>query len=367
MKVRLFLLFLALGAATAFGQGAKTALFVNNLAGSDLSGKAEAFEAMLAGKLNGQGYSVLSRQAVADSLQKAPPTEQDPATMLATQTSALRLAQLLGADYILVANLVSLGGETKVFQGNGIETTNRIYTLRVSYGLLDAAEAGGLKGDSFSVNKTLRDDGNLKVNDADLINGLLEQAANGIAAQLTAPGVVESLPAPAEQASPVTFTITAVLQGIKIPNVLVGPDNVVRTTENRFPVEAIGVDVELDGVVQGSAPGEFGAMPGLHRLRLTRDGFQPWERNVNLYEGFALTAAMDLTPEGLAQWKDLTQFVQDLQLEAQLTAAQVKVLEGKAQMLQQSGYKVNTTEAPVMNMFNSLWGPPFLDGVPVVE
>lgn len=356
-----------MGVATAFGQAAKTAIFVNNLAGSALEGKSAGFQAQLTGLLSGQGYTVISQQAVTEALETAPSTERNPVNMLATQSSAQRLAQLIGADYILVANLVSLGAETKTFEGNGIETTNRLYTLRVAYGLLDAAEAGGLTGDSFSITKTIRDDGSLKVDDNNILNGLLDDAAHGIASQLTRPGVVENLPPPAESASPVTFTITVVLQGIKIPNVLVGPDGQVRTTESRLPVEALGVDVELDGVVQGSAPGEFAAMPGLHRLRLTRDGFRSWERNVNLYEGFSLTAAMDLSPEGLAQWKDLTQFVQDLQTEAQLTAAQVKVLEGKAQALRQSGYKVDTTDAPVMNLFNSLWGPPFLDGVPQVE
>ncbi|WOO41509.1 PEGA domain-containing protein [Rubellicoccus peritrichatus] len=357
----------ASGISLAHGQGVKTAIFVNNLAGQELAAKTEAFQAMLAGRLNGQGYSILSQQEIADSLEQAPEDERSPANMLATQTSALRLAQLLGADYILVANLVSLGGERRQFSGNGIQTDNNTITLRVAYGLLESAQGGGLEGDSFAVSQTIRNDGNLKVEDSDLINELLQEAAVRITLNLTQPGVVENLPPPASKAEPVTFTITTVLQGIRLPNVLVGPDGQVRKTEQQFPVEANGVDVELDGVIQGSAPGEFAAMPGIHRLRLMRDGFVTWDRNVNLYEGFSLTAAMDLTPAGVAQWKDLTAFLQDLQTEAQLTAARVKEIEGRAQMLRQSGFLVNTTDAPVLNMFNSLWGPPLLNGVPYVE
>lgn len=357
----------ASGISLANGQGVKTAIFVNNLAGQELASKTEAFQAMLAGQLNGQGYSILSQQEIAESLEEAPADERNPANMLSTQTSALRLAQLLGADYILVANLVSLGGERRQFSGSGINTDNNTITLRVAYGLLEAAQGGGLEGDSFAVSQTIRSDGSLRVEDSDIVNELLQEAALKVTLKLVEPATIAKLPPPASKADPVTFTVTTVLQGVRLPNILVGPDDQVRITERQFPVEANGVDVELDGVILGSAPAEFAAMPGIHRLRLMRDGFVTWDRNVNLYEGFSLTAAMDLTPAGLAQWKDLTAFLQDLQTEAQLTAARVKEIEGRAQALRQSGFLVNTTDAPVLNMFNSLWGPPLLNGVPYVE
>lgn len=367
MFLRIPILLALLSGILAAQDTAKTAIFVNNLAGQQLAAKSDAYEALLAAQLNGRGYSVLSQREIADTLQKAPEGEQDSSVMLATQTSALRLAQLLGADYILVANLISLGAERKAFSGSGIDTVNKTWTLRASYGLLDASRGGGLEGNTFTVSKTIRDDGSLKIEDGDILNQLLQEASERVAKDLTRPGVLASLPPPASRAEPVTFTVRAILQGIQLPNIMIGPDNEIRLTERRFPVEAVGVDVSLDGVIQGSAPGEFAAMPGIHRLRLTREGFTTWERNVNLYEGFTLNAAMDLTPEGLKQWQEITAFLQDLQTGAQLTAAEVKVLEGKAQSLRQSGYLVNTTEAPVVNLFNSLWGPPFLGGVPVID
>jgi len=45
------------------------------------------------------------------------------------------------------------------------------------------------------------------------------------------------------------------------------------------------VTVELDGIAIGSAPGSFQGFPGLHKLRLSREGFDSWERTVNLYDG----------------------------------------------------------------------------------
>lgn len=353
-----------LGVALAPGQAAKTAVFVNVLGGPDLAERAEGFQSLLADPLNGRGYSVLSQREIAEALEDAPPGESDPATMLATQTSALRLAQTLGVDYILVANLVSLGAEQKQFSGSGIATDNRTYTLRTSYGLLDAGDGGGITGDKVVVAKTIRSDQNLQVEDADVINQLLEEAAAGIAARLTAPGTMASLPPPSAKGEPVTFMINIRLQDIGLPNVLIGPEGQVKVTDKQFPVEAMGVDVTLDGIVQGSAPGEFAAMPGIHRLRLTREGFTPWERNVNLYQGFVLNASMNLNAEGLAQWQELTEFLQDLQNDTQINQGQVKVLEGRAQALEQSGFKVDTEDAPTINLFNSLWGPDLLNPIP---
>jgi len=362
MKLRFLSLFCAFcGLALASGQAAKTAVFVNNLAGQSLAEKASGFRAMVADPLNNAGYSVLSQQEIAEMLEKLPPGEADTATLLSTETSALRLAQTLGVDYILVANLISLGAEQKRFTGSGIETDNRTYTLRVSYGLLEASCGGGLTGDAFAVSRTLRNDNNLQVADSDVVNQLLQEAASGITARLAEPALVASLPEKKMAVEPVEFTVNVVLQGIRLPNVLVGPRGEVQISEQRFPVEAIGVDVTLDGVTQGSAPAEFAAMPGLHRLQLSREGFTTWERNVNLYEGFALTASMNLTPQGQQQWQELTQFLQDLQNGAQLNEAQVQVLEGRAQQLRQSGFKVDTTQAPTVNMYNSLWGPGVLD------
>jgi hypothetical protein len=65
-----------------------------------------------------------------------------------------------------------------------------------------------------------------------------------------------------------------------------------------------------------------------------------------------------MTDAGYARWKDATAFMNDLKNGAKLTDAQVKVLEGRARMLENSGYKVNSTEGVktlVGNGFNSLF------------
>jgi len=67
---------------------------------------------------------------------------------------------------------------------------------------------------------------------------------------------------------------------------------------------------------------------------------------------------MQMSPEGLKRWAELTAFINTLKNGAKLTDAQVKVLDGQAQMLQQSGFKVDTKDAPQINVIpgRSLFG-----------
>lgn len=93
-------------------------------------------------------------------------------------------------------------------------------------------------------------------------------------------------------------------------------------------------------------------------MRITRPGFQTWSRNVNLREGFHLVAALEFTPEGLAQWKQMSQFMQDLKDKAKLSDAKAELVRGAAQLLRQSGYRVDTKEAPATIIQNgSIWEP----------
>ncbi len=63
-----------------------------------------------------------------------------------------------------------------------------------------------------------------------------------------------------------------------------------------------GASVELDGVVIGSAPGEFAATKGLHKLRVTRPWMAPYEATVNIQEGTSLDLALEMSDEGVKKW-----------------------------------------------------------------
>ena len=77
---------------------------------------------------------------------------------------------------------------------------------------------------------------------------------------------------------------------------------------------------------------------------MVREGFKPWERTVNFTNGQKFNVGLEMSEAGYARWKDATAFMNDLKNGAKLTDGQVKVLEGRAKMLENSGYKVNSTE-----------------------
>jgi hypothetical protein len=106
-------------------------------------------------------------------------------------------------------------------------------------------------------------------------------------------------------------------------------------------MQPFDVTVELDGVAIGSAPGEFKATPGLHKLRLSREDFQDWTRTVNIYNGQSLRVALNMSIAGYERWKDTFDFLVSLESNRKLTDAEVKRVEGLAKMLSNSHFNVD--------------------------
>ena len=257
------------------------------------------------------------------------------------------MAQNLGVDFVLAASIATYGVEKKAYEGNGVSTLNVIYNMRLSYKIAESAQGGVVAGDTINVTKTIRQSAGLQTESSDVINELLDDAAGRLsdcvvnaAAQLT--NVVV-------QAGKVKVSIACSMtdmtqQPLTLPDVHITKDNTLVISTNRVPVQPLDVTVEFDGLAIGSAPGTFDAMPGLHKLKLTREGFKPWERTVNIYDGQTLKVALKMSEAGYHRWKDNTAFLQALENNRKLTDAEVKVLEGQAKMLSESHYRVDTKE-----------------------
>lgn len=265
---------------------------------------------------------------------------------LSNDTSALRLAQMMGADYIIVTSITSFGTEKKAFEGYGVKTVNLIHNLRVSYKILEAVQGGSLVADTVKVSKTTRFTEGSHTEDSDMINELLDEASVKIAESLSKKRIIP----PPTKLELVEITIACGMQDLaqlplSIPDVrLTKDDTVVIIGENKLEVQLLDVTVELNGTVIGSAPGIFKAPPGLNKIRLSREGFMDWERTINVMEGQKLKVALQMSDAGYARWKDNTAFLQKLKNGEKLTDAGVKAIEGAAQMLRQSGYKVDVKE-----------------------
>ena len=346
-----FSLFVALFAfvlgMTAGDAPRKAVIFTANHAGQALNEKLAALEDFVAGRITEKGFTIISREAATDALNSfrkdSPQTEAD--QLLASGSTALRLAQMLGADYIVLVSISSYGTEKRTSTAYDVATVNVIHNLRVTCKILDGVQGGTLAGDTFKVSRVTRATGADTVENSDVLNELLDDASVKVA-ESVGTRELKVVEASAKQAA---LSITCTMQDlaqlpISLPDLQQGKDGKWVVGTNKVTIQPLDVTVELDGVVAGSAPGAFKTAPGLHKLRLSREGFKTWERTINVVDGQKLTVALQLSEAGYQRWKDNTAFLESVEAGRKLTDAEVKRIEGEAQMLRQSGYKVDTDE-----------------------
>lgn len=344
-------------AAVPAASPAKTAsagvfVTVRNLAGDALKGREQAFEDLVASRVSAEsGVSVMSRAEAVRRLSAAEGgkagLEGDKAdAAFEDRASALRLAQELDARGILSLSLVSYGKETVSYSGNGITTINDRHTLRVAWKLLDATSAGGLVGDTVSATRTVRQNAGILEVPGDLMNGLLDDAAlkvaEGVRARLAADAsAATALKAPS--AKRVKFSVGVTGRNLFFPELAVDKAGVLSISRQSSPVALDGVTVELDGAAVGTAPfaAPAEARPGLHKMRLSREGFKPWEGVVNLYEGFTFNAALEPDDAGLKRWREQAAFIEGLKAGSKLNDAEVAFIRAKAESLRNYGFKVD--------------------------
>ena len=209
----IFLAFRPDVASAAEAAPLKVALFVDNRAGSAFDDKVPVLEDFLASRIAGMQMQVLSRQIVLDALKNysagSSSTGDTPGRVLdrtlSDNTSALRLAQNLGADYVLVPTLATYGKETRTYAGSGIKSENTTHTLRVSYRLAEAARGGEISGDNVTVSRTYRRTGGLQIESSEVLNELLDEAAEKLSHSIVSRR--SAMPAVAASSSRVTVAI----------------------------------------------------------------------------------------------------------------------------------------------------------------
>ncbi len=329
----------------------KSVVLVNNRAGAEWDGKIRVLEDHLAAQLTELGFSVLTREVVVDSLRTFDPAVAGlprPAdgleAQLTEQSSALRLAQNLGVNYIIQASLSSVGAKDVVAKAYGVETRSQERSLRLSYRLLDASQGGSLTGDTVRVATVVQQTANAETQRDGVVDDLLDEAAGRVVDSLRVRVAAGRIPAPAALAQRVTLTLRLEAADLMIPDVRLGPENTVSISESKYRLAPLNASVEIDGVAVGGAPGAVSVRPGFSKLRITREGFAPWERTINVVDGQTLSIALTLSDSGYARWKDATTFINGLKDGARLTDAQVKVLEGYGKMLSESFSRMDTKE-----------------------
>ena len=327
----------------------KVAVFVSNRAGKTCDDKVASLEDYVTGQVTDLGISVISRETAANAVARIDGAAANATdTALAQGSSAVRLAQTLGADYLLQITLTGFDANARTIDAYGVQAVNVTNTLRVTYKILDGQTGASLAADTVKVSKLVQQSPTSASAQADVLDELLADASKKVAASLKTRIDSGRITAPAAAQGLVTVTIQTEAADLTIPDVRIGVENTVTISESKLKVSPLSVTVEVDGIAVGSAPGDITVKSGLSKLRVTREGFKPWERTVNFMKGQKLTVALELSEDGYARWKDSTAFLNGLKNGAKLTDGEVKVLEGKAKSLEQSGFKVDTKDAPAV-------------------
>ncbi len=331
----------------------KTAIFVDNRAGAQLNETVLRFEDHVAARAGGDKYEIISKEDVAKALKAYPentgavPAERNTLgtredRKLADDTSALRLAQNVGADYMLMVALDSFDAETKRFKTADIDVVNKVYTLRATYKLLDGVTGGTLGGMPVRASKTVRESANISIENTDLTADLIEKLADTVAQDMLKKAD-QFREASAVGDIPVTIRCNARdLQGneISLTDIGVTEDNRVVKGKDTQPLQVVAT-VAFDGMVMGSTPATVKVKPGPHKLRLTRPGFDDAEMTVKAAEGMDLTVTMQMSNEGFTRWLQIRDALNALDVSRKMTDAEAERIRGIAQMFRQSGYRID--------------------------
>jgi hypothetical protein len=336
--------------AKAAGPGVTVAIFTTNRAGATGATQLGALEDYITGRVTDLNVRVISGETALNAASGLAPGAAANAldAQLADSSSAVRLAQTLGATHLLQVSISGFDASTNTIDAYGVKTVNEEDTARVTYKILDGNSGASLAADTVKVSKTVQQAQGNKTDRSEILNGLLAEAADKVAASLKRQldrGRITTSTAPGN----VSVTFTTELADVYIPDVRINPENTLTISESKYKVSALAATIEIDGIAAGTAPGKLEVKGGLHKLRVVREGFKPWERTVNLTSGQRINVALEMSEAGYARWQDATKFVNDLKNGAKLNDAQVKVLEGQAKMFQNSGFKVNTTDGVTIN------------------
>ena len=164
--------------STAAAPLPQVAIIVRNEAGTPFDSKISVLEHLVGDRITGKGYSVISHHVVTRVL-SGQSNELDHA--LNDNSSALRLAQNLGADFILVASIASYDTDKTTYNSFGIATPDVTRTLRVSYKIIETSTGGAIRGGTVVATKIVRQAPNSSVEDSNLIGRLLDDAAGQLA------------------------------------------------------------------------------------------------------------------------------------------------------------------------------------------
>jgi hypothetical protein len=344
----------------------KVALFVVNREIDIPIAQVKTLEDLIASRVANQQFQVLTRDVVLNSVSrslkqpriadetlealkeintflltesgKALPTrslEEE----LSKQTSAMRLAQSLGANMILVVTIQSYGHEKRVFKGNAIApvaTTTHFHNLRVSYHLGFSADGASVAGDQIKVTRAWRESEALRLETDDLLDDMLEETAKELSKRIfVSSSKIKSVPKP--EGVTVAFKITPALPGGATLQLPIYEEGELKTEVKT----TVAADVAVDGISIGTGSDSMQIAKGLHQISVQAEGYKTWKRFVNISDGQRIQVNLEMTQQGYERWKEVIVFFEEISKRKKMTSAEMELLSAKAEALRDAGLIVN--------------------------
>jgi PEGA domain len=172
-------------------------------------------------------------------------------------------------------------------------------------------------------------------NEQQIAEKLLVQLASGLAGQVNA----WHPPAAATNVGS-TCEVHAKVDGLIMPSFVMQNGTPQFNTQS-IPVYASGANVELDGILVGQTPCAITAGRGMHEIKISREGLKPYSAMINLTGQNRYDITLAPSDETLAKFNEQMAYIRKLNQNEKVTDAQIKVLEGYAKMLRQSGYRID--------------------------
>ena len=172
-------------------------------------------------------------------------------------------------------------------------------------------------------------------NEQQISEKLLLQLAAGLATQV-------SSWRPPEAASNIgsICEVHAKVEGLSMPSFTM-TNGMPQFANQNVPVFASGANVELDGILVGQTPCAITAAQGMHQLKVSYEGLKPYDAVVNLTGKNRYDITLVPSDETLARFNEQLAYIKKLNRSEKVTEANIKVLEGYAKMLRQSGYRID--------------------------
>ena len=281
----------------------KIAIFVKNQ--SRVPGMDDMVDGVrdrISAELAGAGMIVLDQAEIASGFNRFKVTTAEERTGLIdgvfTGGSTVRVAQMLGADYVMTASIISTDRASLTVGGKQMIS----FALRMTVKVNEAVQGSSVYGDNWTRKYPVTAENAAGTDASFYYNDLLDAWASETGAKIAekAPAWRRVEAAPVQLVSfSVSTTIDELIQGlesgVRAPNDLL----------NEMRRIVGGATVEIDGATVGSSPGTFQVAPGMHQMRVKRAWMKDWQQTVSIQNGSNFRIALELSDAGLQKFKSL--------------------------------------------------------------